>query len=62
MRLVWPLQDLMRELDDKEGAIRSVQDRADQLLGGNHPARLTIEVQLACVHPNHPSVPSDCTT
>ncbi|KAG5831043.1 hypothetical protein ANANG_G00299700 [Anguilla anguilla] len=41
--------DLMRELDDKEGAIRSVQDRAEQLLGGNHPARLTIEAYRAAM-------------
>ncbi|KAJ8359996.1 hypothetical protein SKAU_G00165210 [Synaphobranchus kaupii] len=41
--------DLMRELDFKEGAMRSVQDRAEQLLGGNHPARLTIEAYRAAM-------------
>lgn len=37
-------QDLMRELDDKEGVIKSVQEKAESLLLENHPARLTIEV------------------
>lgn len=36
----------MRELDDKEDGIKSVQDKADRLLLKNHPARLTIEVRL----------------
>lgn len=42
----------MRELDEKEGVIRSVQDQADILLQQNHPARLTIEVKLNCVNIN----------
>lgn len=37
-------QDLMRELDEKEDVIKSVQDEAEHLLHKNHPARLTIEV------------------
>ncbi|KAJ8377714.1 hypothetical protein AAFF_G00254480 [Aldrovandia affinis] len=41
--------ELMRELDEKEGAIKSVQDKAEQLLGGNHPARLTIEAYRAAM-------------
>lgn len=40
----------MRELDEKEGAIKSVQDQADILLQQNHPARLTIEVKQKCVN------------
>ena len=39
------VQDLMRELDDKEEVIKSVQDKAETLLLENHPARLTIEVR-----------------
>ncbi|MGH0168382.1 UNVERIFIED_CONTAM: hypothetical protein FKN15_066194 [Acipenser sinensis] len=35
--------DLMRELDEKERVIKSVQDVAERLLLENHPARLTIE-------------------
>lgn len=38
------IQDLMRELDEKEEVIKSVQDKAERLLLKNHPARLTIEV------------------
>lgn len=34
----------MRELDEKEEVIKSVQDKADRLMLKNHPARLTIEV------------------
>lgn len=34
----------MRELDDKEEVIKSVQEKAESLLLENHPARLTIEV------------------
>lgn len=34
----------MRELDQKEEVIKSVQEIAEQLLLENHPARLTIEV------------------
>ncbi|KAI1894733.1 hypothetical protein AGOR_G00118790 [Albula goreensis] len=41
--------ELMRELDDKEAVIKSVQDKAEQLLGGNHPARLTIEAYRAAM-------------
>ncbi|KAF5905003.1 dystonin isoform X8, partial [Clarias magur] len=41
--------DLMRELDEKEGAIKSVQDQADILLQQNHPARLTIEAYKAAM-------------
>ena len=37
-------QDLMRELDEKEEAIKSVQDKAERLMIKSHPARLTIEV------------------
>ncbi|XP_066534474.1 dystonin [Hoplias malabaricus] len=39
--------ELMRELDNKEGVIKSVQDQADSLLLQNHPARLTIEAYKA---------------
>ncbi|XP_072533688.1 dystonin isoform X14 [Salminus brasiliensis] len=39
--------ELMRELDKKEGVIKSVQDQADSLLQQNHPARLTIEAYKA---------------
>ncbi|KAM9076068.1 dystonin isoform 10-T10 [Megaptera novaeangliae] len=35
--------ELMRELDQKEENIKSVQEIAEQLLLENHPARLTIE-------------------
>lgn len=38
------IQDLMRELDEKEEVIKSVQDKAERLMLKNHPARLTIEV------------------
>uniref|UniRef100_A0A4W4F390 Dystonin n=1 Tax=Electrophorus electricus TaxID=8005 RepID=A0A4W4F390_ELEEL len=41
--------DLMRELDQKEGVIKSVQDQADSLLQQNHPARLTIEAYKAAM-------------
>lgn len=34
----------MRELDEKEEAIKSVQDKAERLMLKNHPAKLTIEV------------------
>lgn len=37
----------MRELDQKEEVIKSVQEIAEQLLFENHPARLTIEVGFA---------------
>lgn len=40
---VWK-KELMRELDQKEEVIKSVQEIAEQLLLENHPARLTIEV------------------
>lgn len=38
----------MRELDEKEEVIKSVQDKAERLLIKGHPARLTIEVSSAC--------------
>ncbi|MGH0143205.1 UNVERIFIED_CONTAM: hypothetical protein FKN15_078200 [Acipenser sinensis] len=41
--------DLMRELDEKERAIKSVQDMAERLLLENHPARLTIEAYRAAM-------------
>uniref|UniRef100_A0AAQ5XWL7 Dystonin n=1 Tax=Amphiprion ocellaris TaxID=80972 RepID=A0AAQ5XWL7_AMPOC len=41
--------DLMRELDEKEEAIKSVQDKADRLMLKNHPARLTIEAYRAAM-------------
>uniref|UniRef100_A0A672MIY4 Dystonin n=1 Tax=Sinocyclocheilus grahami TaxID=75366 RepID=A0A672MIY4_SINGR len=41
--------DLMRELDDKEEVIRSVQEKAESLLLENHPARLTIEAYRAAM-------------
>ncbi|KAI7805675.1 putative dystonin [Triplophysa rosa] len=41
--------DLMRELDDKEEVIRSVQEKAENLLLENHPARLTIEAYRAAM-------------
>ncbi|KAM3862819.1 dystonin [Diretmus argenteus] len=41
--------DLMRELDEKEEVIKSVQDRAESLLHKNHPARLTIEAYKAAM-------------
>uniref|UniRef100_A0A3P8YZI6 Dystonin n=1 Tax=Esox lucius TaxID=8010 RepID=A0A3P8YZI6_ESOLU len=41
--------DLMRELDDKEEVIKSVQDKAERLLQESHPARLTIEAYRAAM-------------
>ncbi|XP_068580005.1 dystonin isoform X1 [Cebidichthys violaceus] len=41
--------DLMRELDEKEGVIKSVQDKAERLMLKNHPARLTIEAYRAAM-------------
>uniref|UniRef100_A0A8C2DBA5 Dystonin n=1 Tax=Cyprinus carpio TaxID=7962 RepID=A0A8C2DBA5_CYPCA len=41
--------DLMRELDDKEEVIKSVQEKAESLLLENHPARLTIEAYSAAM-------------
>ncbi|XP_052427650.1 dystonin [Carassius gibelio] len=41
--------DLMRELDDKEQVIKSVQEKAESLLLENHPARLTIEAYRAAM-------------
>lgn len=38
------IQDLMRELDEKEEVVKSVQVKADRLMFKNHPAKLTIEV------------------
>uniref|UniRef100_A0A2D4LJY8 SH3 domain-containing protein n=1 Tax=Micrurus spixii TaxID=129469 RepID=A0A2D4LJY8_9SAUR len=39
----------MRELDQKEEVIKSVQEIAEQLLFENHPARLTIEAYRAAM-------------
>ncbi|XP_078128910.1 dystonin isoform X3 [Sander vitreus] len=41
--------DLMRELDEKEEVIKSVQDKAERLMLKNHPARLTIEAYRAAM-------------
>ncbi|XP_028279612.1 dystonin isoform X3 [Parambassis ranga] len=41
--------DLMRELDEKEETIKSVQDKAERLMLKNHPARLTIEAYRAAM-------------
>ncbi|XP_051506822.1 dystonin-like [Myxocyprinus asiaticus] len=41
--------DLMRELDDKEEVIKSIQEKAETLLLENHPARLTIEAYKAAM-------------
>ncbi|XP_038626613.1 dystonin isoform X5 [Tachyglossus aculeatus] len=41
--------ELMRELDQKEDIIKSVQEIAEQLLLENHPARLTIEAYRAAM-------------
>ncbi|XP_054655058.1 dystonin isoform X8 [Dunckerocampus dactyliophorus] len=41
--------DLMKELDEKEDVIKSVQDLAQRLLLRNHPARLTIEAYRAAM-------------
>ncbi|XP_068423332.1 dystonin isoform X15 [Clinocottus analis] len=41
--------DLMRELDEKEEMIKSVQDKAECLMLKNHPARLTIEAYRAAM-------------
>ncbi|XP_038152184.1 dystonin isoform X1 [Cyprinodon tularosa] len=41
--------DLMRELDEKEETIKSVQEKAEQLMLKNHPARLTIEAYKAAM-------------
>uniref|UniRef100_A0A3Q3W1L1 SH3 domain-containing protein n=1 Tax=Mola mola TaxID=94237 RepID=A0A3Q3W1L1_MOLML len=41
--------ELMRELDEKEEAIKSVQDKAERLMHKNHPARLTIEAYRAAM-------------
>ncbi|NWS15362.1 DYST protein, partial [Pachyramphus minor] len=41
--------ELMRELDEKEEVIKSVQEVAEQLLLENHPARLTIEAYRAAM-------------
>lgn len=40
------VQDLMSELDEKEGVFRAVQNKGEQLVCKNHPARATIEVNL----------------
>ncbi|KAL6101743.1 dst [Pungitius sinensis] len=41
--------DLMRELDEKEEVIKSVQNKAERLMLKNHPARLTIEAYRAAM-------------
>nr|XP_023651005.1 dystonin isoform X2 [Paramormyrops kingsleyae] len=41
--------DLMRELEEREMAIKSVQDKAECLLLESHPARLTIEAYRAAM-------------
>ncbi|XP_048863754.1 dystonin isoform X8 [Brienomyrus brachyistius] len=41
--------DLMRELEERETAIKSVQDKAECLLLESHPARLTIEAYRAAM-------------
>ncbi|CAM9192396.1 unnamed protein product, partial [Lampetra planeri] len=41
--------ELMKELDEKEDVMKSVQDTADYLLLKNHPARLTIEAYRAAM-------------
>ncbi|XP_042357950.1 dystonin isoform X5 [Plectropomus leopardus] len=41
--------DLMRELDEKEEVIKSVQDKAERLMLKNHPARLSIEAYRAAM-------------
>ncbi|XP_069570064.1 microtubule-actin cross-linking factor 1 isoform X3 [Brachyistius frenatus] len=41
--------DLMRELDEKEESIKSVQDKAERLMLKNHPARITIEAYRAAM-------------
>ncbi|KAG7276970.1 hypothetical protein CRUP_016460, partial [Coryphaenoides rupestris] len=41
--------DLMRELEEKEEAIKSVQDKAEGLLVEKHPAKLTIEAYRAAM-------------
>ncbi|XP_040905346.1 dystonin isoform X2 [Toxotes jaculatrix] len=41
--------DLMRELDEKEEVIKSVQDKAERLMLKNHPAKLTIEAYRAAM-------------
>ncbi|XP_077960933.1 dystonin isoform X8 [Gasterosteus aculeatus] len=41
--------DLMRELDEQEEVIKSVQNKAERLMLKNHPARLTIEAYRAAM-------------
>ncbi|XP_055358250.1 dystonin isoform X26 [Betta splendens] len=41
--------DLMRELDEKEEVIKSVQDKAERLMLKNHPAKMTIEAYRAAM-------------
>lgn len=43
------IQDLMREMDEKEGVFKSVQNKGEQLICKNHPAKATIEVSLLCL-------------
>ncbi|KAK2824198.1 hypothetical protein Q5P01_021373 [Channa striata] len=41
--------ELMRELDEKEEVIKSVQDKAERLMLKNHPAKQTIEAYRAAM-------------
>ncbi|XP_034465448.1 dystonin isoform X9 [Hippoglossus hippoglossus] len=41
--------DLMRELEEKEEVIKSVQDKAERLMFKNHPAKITIEAYRAAM-------------
>uniref|UniRef100_A0A7N8Y3D6 Dystonin n=1 Tax=Mastacembelus armatus TaxID=205130 RepID=A0A7N8Y3D6_9TELE len=41
--------DLMRELDEKEEVIKSVQEKAERLMFKNHPAKMTIEAYRAAM-------------
>lgn len=43
------MQELMRELDEKEDVFKSVQNKGEHLICKNHPARATIEVSLFCL-------------
>lgn len=39
----------MREMDEKESVFKSVQNKGEQLVCKNHPAKATIEVSLFCL-------------
>nr|XP_043884692.1 plectin-like isoform X1 [Solea senegalensis] len=41
--------ELMMELEEKEEAIKSVQDKAERLMFKNHPAKITIEAYRAAM-------------